>query len=417
MTFYTNQISVERSAVGMPRAGTGQTSVPLLLAVACWPFIQLGLNFWASVATLAAVLAIVAFALPLARGAARGLVFIIGVVPLMYLCLAAHNTTLPDVLKVSREAVFFTLLLSVLVSTRILPSFGWTKPVLILFAILAVGELALTVIQFVGIPKRVYITLPREFFVQNQSTIPELIDLIYSRIRPSGTFAEPSYLGFASLSIAFAVSPIVSRSPLALVAFVCAIGAGLMSQSAAFVIAAAVTLTYALFASGVIRSTKRSLAVLTIFLFAIASVGLPLVQDRFLSTSGGVDASAYTRIFLPFDILFQYISRYPVGSPYSEMMPTIISLSGTNEFGALPIHNAIFNAFFSYGVIGGIVIVTLLSLAPNNSVRLYIIAASSFNGALFSVDKFAMMSLAIFVFSSTILSNPRIVRTTFATGR
>ncbi len=76
------------------------------------------------------------------------------------------------------------------------------RGVITTITIITSGMLLLTLVQSVML-QRMYIGIPKSFFIQNENTLPTLLDMIFARIRPMGTFGEPSYLGFYATSLIF----------------------------------------------------------------------------------------------------------------------------------------------------------------------------------------------------------------------
>lgn len=399
--------AVQQASTMIGRADSVRVgSLPLIISLALWPFIQLGLTYYASVATAAMLLTLLAFGRSISPAVPRAAIYIALIVPLMGLCLLAAPASSLDVLRVGREALIFSLLVCVLVAARQDNIAMNLNAVIVVLAVVAASELLMTILQSVAIPRRIFITFPREFFVQGAGTLPELIDLIYSRIRPSGTFSEPSYLGFISVSLALAISPHLRRSRVAVIAFSCAIAAGLMSQSLAFIFAAAVLIPFVLLSGKVVRATPGMITAVLGAAVLFAIISMPLIFSRFSVLDGSFDNSIQIRFISPLSAVKDYIAAFPVGAPFSSVVPTIVSIvGGSGDFTQVPIDNAMYNLIFSYGYIGALMFVMLIVAAPSNVVRIYIIMSANFNGSLLSPDKFAVVSMTILIFTAGIRMN------------
>ncbi|WP_165184032.1 hypothetical protein [Caulobacter soli] len=387
----------------------------LLLALALSPLVQTGLSYWVSCGTLLSLMTIYAARRNIAVALRRPMAaFVLLIFVAMYFSVltSATNDPVHDLLLVTRQGVIFALLCLIMLGSDLgikAPSRG----IITTIAIITGGMLVLTAIQSVVLQK-VYIGIPKSFFIQNENTLPTLLDMIYARIRPMGTFGEPSYLGFYSTSLIFVLLGNSESGKFRKISNILIFGniaIGLLSQSMAFVVAITITLLVHLSNS---KSFKRWMSTRThipvaigitaiLALITLASLGKfegVRLFDRVGTIMSGNDFSANVRIFYPLQVLLEYIFAYPFGSANSELLYNVSDIS--MKFIGFPIKsidNALITASFLYGFVGLLVIVTLGISARTVSMLAYLFVCANFNGALLSVDKLAIVSLAVLLHS------------------
>ena len=178
----------------------------LLLLV---PAIQLGFSYYASAATAMALLVTARTLGVLPNTSSITWIAVSATAAAMFLsALFIPGVTEADLWRRAREAFFFFWMIPALSVIAIRPVTISNK---IVFAILAVVILfaGIALIQASALAGGRYFGLPSEYFIQNAATLPGLLDLKYSRIRPTGTFGEPSYFAFILISMLVMLIPLV----------------------------------------------------------------------------------------------------------------------------------------------------------------------------------------------------------------
>ncbi|MVT53320.1 hypothetical protein GPL17_22880 [Bradyrhizobium yuanmingense] len=371
------------------------------------PFIQLGYSYYASVSTAGAALTLFIAGRSNFRTLWRqNLVFRSIACLLMILATASYGgASGQDVLRTVREVVAFFLVTG---------SASWSLPIFnsrilsrVLFAIwlFGLGTLLMVIVQTVYLRSHAYFGIPMELFSQNTNTLPGELALLYSNLRPSGTFAEPSYLGGICLSLIFAISPLLKkkRSVQLLVALLVAIVAISRSLSGILFIF--------LYLSIYMRAALRSPAifygcVVSLFgiLLAVTLTDNP-ISDRLL-TEGNYDASIMGRIFGPLEAIPKILPQYPLGIPLAPFQNMGYSFSG-NLAAAEMTHNGLFNLIINYGLVGFLLVGVILFSFRNTEVLVYVLALSIQNGGFLTVDKFVIIALSIMLHNSLRASTPQ----------
>lgn len=386
-----------------------------LIALALSPLVQTGLSYWVSCGTLLSLMIVYAARRNIAVALRRPIAaFILLVFTAMYFSVltSTTNDAVHDLLLVTRQGLIFVLFCLIMLgsdSDLKVPDRG----VITTITIITSGMLLLTLVQSVML-QRMYIGIPKSFFIQNENTLPTLLDMIFARIRPMGTFGEPSYLGFYATSLIFILlgsAEIKSFRRISIALIAANLAIGLLSQSMAFVIAAIITLGVYLSRSKNFKewmSTRTLIPVgagivAIIAVVALASLGKfegVKLFERIEMIASGNDFSANIRIIYPIQVLVDYIFIHPFGSANSELAYNVADVSmKLIGYPIGTIANALIISIFLYGFIGFVVIATLGVCTRSVSMLAYVFVCANFNGALFSVDKLAIVGLAILLHS------------------
>jgi hypothetical protein len=394
--------------------------LPLLLASA--PFVQIGLTYYLSFATAMAVI-ITARLFVTSYRLTPPVIWLLalGIAALLFLsAVAVPGATAEDILRSGRETLFFVLTTTALAGAPQLSSFQ-VKPSTyryIFFVILFI--FAIVLIQTFTLGKRVYFGIPKTLYIQNGETLPTSLDLRYSHIRPFGTFGEPSYLAFVLLSLLVMITPTLKSALLtfghegpagrkrmvsqphifAIIGTLLIGAAGMMSESLSFYLAFPLLLYIGAvrYASARVRLWLGVLAVLVLTI-AAGDVITTVVFGRL--SRGSTDISLAARILIPLQILPQYLLENPLGTPPSRLIGEVTTfVSQYNIQGLEILHNAFFNLIFSYGITAIPCIILLLYSPKNSFIAIYIVACAMLNGALFAVDKYAVIVLSTAVYYS-----------------
>ncbi len=372
------------------------------------PFTQLGLSYYASVQTVMASILAARITPNLRFIAPWWWIVILAIACGMLISVVAPGATGDDLLRRSREVAFFVLIAAGLRALSGRSPFQVDHRTH--FGIAAICGLlfVVTVLQFLTLSRGAYFGLPPSLYVANSATLPDLLDLRYSHIRPFGTFGEPSYLAFVLLSLFVAITPalrhltnrmarnsaggrLVNPELIYLSAGAIAFS-GLLSQSLSFYLAFPALLYF-----GVIRNAPANFKAA----FAtVAIVGVALMLGNTLTSgvvdrlSSGSDLSVAARLLVPAQVVPEYIIAHPFGTPFSNLVYSVTELSSQYGLtGVAILQNAFLNMFFNYGV-GGIACIVILITAPRNIfLGTYVVFCTMFNGSIFSVDKFAIIVL------------------------
>lgn len=374
----------------------------LLLLV---PFIQLGTSYYGSVAMLLAALAVIRL---------RGIVWtglkaapwgpVLAVLMFASLLSGTGDDPVQDVLRVGREAVIAVLMIAIFtgVSRRSIQLNA--RMIVGLLIVMTSGLLLLTLVQAVALRGGVYVGVPAEWFVTGSGTIPGEKSLYYSKaaLRPSGTFAEPSYLAFVMLSFMMIALASLEARRTGMLLLVVAVLCGLASQAASFVLFAGLIGAIYLLQTG--SAGRRAISGAVVILAAAAVLLLGTELGVIARVAGGFqaggDASIFARIFGPLQALPDFLAKYPFGQPMS-LLPAVLypfakALGGDPEQFLM---NGLLNLFFAYGVIGLPLAVALL-MVRGWLPRLYVISCMMFNGAFLAIDKLALVALTLAIYES-----------------
>jgi hypothetical protein len=363
------------------------------------PFAQIGLSYYLSGASLMAVMALWAnrsyLSAPLSRhGPPLAIIAALFLLPVIMF----PGFSAPDLLRAVREALFF-FLMAVLFRGRFELRRGEIRSVELATTFMMVALLGVVAIQLVSLAGGRYWGFPRELFVMNENTIVTALDIYWTRVRPTGPYGEPSYLGFFAVSIIFAFLPSLTKSKwAAAVIFLAAIMVLSIRSSAAIVGLGVVLAVY--------FSSDRELARLRVWVLVAGVVALLLsgeggeILNR-LSNLGDrrAEASGYARLVGPALALPRFLYDHPLGVPVSQMpfiLPSYVEVSVWTEF----LHNAIWAMFYTNGLLAPIFLFFLFAAGRDAPTKAFILVCAMFNGALFSVDKFAIMFTSIALYSA-----------------
>ena len=368
------------------------------------PFIQLGTSYYVSVYSAMAVsLVVLRFSQFLPSSLSE--LFPAVVVPLMFVSLSTGvgEDPVQEYLRVLREGVIWLFLMMALQDTR---SFGKinTKIVLYSLALVISGEVVLVLVQIYGYSRGQYFGIPVEYFAVDGETIPDELALYFSKLRPSGTFQEPSYLAFILISLIVAMLPTLRDSSLARIMCGACVITGIFSRSLSFVLALSLISTgYLLQPTGIGIKPKYLIAASGILIVLVAPfVDISSLVDRIASGPDEIgDVSTFSRIFAPVAILPKFLLLFPLGVPFSNLPAAINVLQSPLDLDPLEIlQNGILNLFFEFGIIGVVILLFYLSISRQWIIRMYLLASGCFNGALLAPDKFAVIVLTVFLYRS-----------------
>jgi hypothetical protein len=369
------------------------------------PLVQVGYSYYLSVQVLLAVVALYNIRRNLWFVLARDFIPKLAIASSMYLSLLSRYSVsfADDFLRITREALCFIIILSILrgesAIARRLDGRQLMKIGFILVGLFA----SLAVIQSAILGSGIYGGIPKEYFIANDNTLPDELALIYSVVRPMGTFGEPSYFGFILICLFVMYYPFVWAYRSAILIMLLVIWTGIMTHSLAFVASLFGIAGIILYQN--LRQHRLRWAGVAILpcIFLIGYLVIPAdVLGRF--TDSNVienDASTYVRIIGPVNILGTYLSNYPFGVPIAGAAEAITKIDHASAYIAEEyFHNGIFDIFFSYGIFGAAMLLALLWASSDNIMRVFIILVGSFNGAFLAVDKMALICITVGIYGS-----------------
>lgn len=365
----------------------------LALVVLLLPFLQLGLSFYASFSTLAAVLC-------LASAGLRTLL-----TPRIFACLfivwamisaaALHPLAdTRDILRAGREGLCFLMIIALLRHNVRLDE-RTARLVLRCLGFVAMGLALMVIAQTIGLRRGVFLSLPHDLFVINSNTLPTELDLRYSRVRPSGPFGEPSYLAAASTVLVLALAPLWPVSRQARYTIMVLAVATFLSMSMLGIASMSVALGLTL-----MRTGKKRLRTVVFAMIGIATatafIASGVIADRTLAILHGEDLSFNSRIAEPLLAIPYVLGSSPFGIPIRVFidMGHLPGMSTANESFS---HNAIFNTLINYGIIGVAMLVALIRSARGGLMIAILFVLLMQNGAFWSFDKVTLVAMTVVI--------------------
>jgi hypothetical protein len=368
-----------------------------LLFISFIPFMQLGLTYYASFATLIIVLMLFRLKGCIFTGAraafwALFLPFVI-FIPLVLTPLATSQ----DWLRTGRELLIAVLFVFVYAGVERSPIVVRPRFLITALTILVLGLLALTIVQYIALAGRVYIGFPKEAYIQGEGTIAGSLSLYYSKLRPAATFSEPSYLAFILLSAMMVALTSMETRRSGFMLLVLAIIAGALCQSASFALFASIIVTMFLLRTASILGRLWLIlgAVMGMTFLLVAGAELQIFTRLAEGATLEGDRSVFIRFFGPLQIVLAFLFKYPMGLPISILTDRLVEFSA--PMGVDPaslLTSAAFNFLFQYGVFGILLLVALVTVR-GVQMKLYIIACMSFNGSYLAIDKFAVIGMTL----------------------
>lgn len=307
-----------------------------------------------------------------------------------------------DVNRALRESIFALIMISAFGVVSVKLDSNEVRRIILSMYALIVFYFVLSLVQTFLLSRQIYFGIPREFFVANEATIPGELDLLYSKLRATGTFGEPSYLGFILTSISFALMPLARKWMLPRLAILTVVLIALICQSLSFFIAMALLVAYE-------RPGFREFKI-TVFLPAILIVGIlglsfSEIIEHFIGRVTSLadqtaEPSGFVRIFGPISILPEYLSEFPTGVPFYRLYPI---LEAYVPIGLRPLtfhDNGLVNFLLDFGFYGGLLLYFYFASVRDVTGKLYLFACGIFNGALLSIDKMGVMILIFSLYNS-----------------
>ena len=407
-------VSQRRAIVGY-RAGdeTTRATLPALIILLSFPFIQFGLTYWISVQGLLFWLTIITLNKNISGK--QALIFL-AIALVMLLSLLGHlyaDGLFYALLRVLRHITAILIIICAASGDSYRSGRRFFDVVLPCIIISLSG---LVIIQYVTYTLFGWSELfaPANWFISGQGTNADrTIDFAADRgfvavIRAAGPFSEPSYFGFVSLALSLLLLKGVpdKRRQLPLLALL--LIALFCSKSASGVIAFSIFVLYAY------RSTLAPIQWVAIFsalaiALAVASELLDFhLVERLLNVADPIlEPSGYVRLVLPLQHIALVLEHKPFGVPLSEFFlftsNHIAEYTGTGALtpvgmragGTLGTDNGLFNLIIAYGV-GSFVIMGLIFFAVKDKLAvLFLLLAAQFNGDVLAPDKVVVIALVL----------------------
>ena len=303
---------------------------------------------------------------------------------------------LEALLRSLREFTCFVVLIVVFMAARKRTLVVNIAPYAFYFA--SFGTLLLTAIQgyylLGGLSFNPYI--PDEFFAQETGTIHTdyveraMLDGWEYIIRPSGFYAEPSYLGFMSLCSYWALHE--RNSFLRNMCIFCVLMLTcLLAKTGAGTILLALNFTVLNFS--LLRRVRLGAVAYIVGAIIVFYLILPYLNRLINSGDSAVEASGYTRLVYPLDVMIHVWGVKPLGVP-----PLYLAALEDVDFTAVQftaLDNGFVNVFIYYGVLGFGIWVFLGYACGSFRALLFLISCSLYNGSIFSYDKVLVISVAL----------------------
>ena len=360
------------------------------------PILQFGFSWWINVSTLACLLILIKLRIDRVHIKSLVLSPYIALVFLMYLTYLSQDFgNIHSFLRVSREALVLLLMLLLMGKFE-----KWNTSELNLkfdnvLLLISFCELFLVIIQFIGIKKGIWFGPSSDWFAGRGNVIPTILDLRYSKIRPSGTFSEPSYLGIICISLMM-MSGFNKRlnKKNFMILYLNYLIIILSQSKSALLFGSILLFLHYKRSDGGIKFYYRSLIVP---IFVILSLLNSVFLLGILSSSKG-SLSIQNRIFRPFEMLFGYLMSNPLGSSfYKRIYGLADNVSGLTWESVL--HNSFFNLIFSYGIVGFFLIFGILRFSKRDKiVLLYLVSAMLQNGSFLDFDKLYLVFFTISIY-------------------
>jgi len=298
-------------------------------------------------------------------------------------------------LRISRECLILILL--ILFNQRVTASRTSNEIRKIERSLLVVIliEFLIAVIQLIFLQRGIWVGPSANWLAGRGDLIPSILDLRYSKLRPSGTFSEPSYLGIFCISILILASSRPNWSKITRITYLLCIATIIICQS-----------KLALFFCIAIlfvkrkrnqRALERKISTFVfpgLFFLVLPFVGL--IAKTLQSSRGSV--SIQNRIIEPFNYTLNFIIKHPFGISFYKRITEFVDLSKGLSWDVIS-HNSIFNFLFSYGVVGLLITFRILYIGGKDSILLlFLLSLLLQNGAFLDFDKLFIVSVVISIY-------------------
>ncbi|GAB3627444.1 hypothetical protein PTE30175_02134 [Pandoraea terrae] len=357
------------------------------------PFIQYGLNYFASIAAL-----LFGWMLIRTRGhiAVGATLLTMAAMSLSLIWGALNISVEPNLLREFRISGGLVVLFWFL-SARVQPGYRhldgrWPLGVMMALAIL-------TAVQAVASANGIPIVAPSWWFVNNgdvslaDTWVTHAAEHGYQwTVRPSAGYSEPSYLGGVALFLHFlCLHTLRGRGRLA--ATVVAISTCAMAHTAFGILSnvlIAVLFRWGRF-RGMLLLMPAAGMLLVIALFVFAGEG----SGRLALILSGSDTSTLIRVVQPLGVMFHVLTEAPFGMALTVAQTYFKQIGLIGPFDDAPFHSGVFNLVYQYGWMSAPLMVLLWRTAGGGLSAIFLFLLMSQNGAALDFDKLFMYVFAI----------------------
>jgi hypothetical protein len=306
-----------------------------------------------------------------------------------------------DILRLLKDVLFLSILFYVLDNTlvsRKLIDFKLIKQLKAVLYVLSFLMFFLVILQSSYISRRSPLFINPDFFARNSENIAtQSTFLLFDRLRPSGTFGEPSYLSWYLFFLICALC-LLSRTYLSKLDIICIalnVFSIVLSQSGlGFVFLLLLFVFRELKSVGVLF---RRLLLVGLTSYLITTVNSLLFSQQ-LSKSFDI-RSWSARVVKPFELYNTFIASNPFGIPLRRIFSNDAPYSIGDVYLFEVIAHGLSYFVFGFGIIG-IAIILWISLASRrlDSFTLFFFLFSFFqNGSFLDFDKIGLLMLLVLV--------------------
>lgn len=355
------------------------------------PFLHIGISFYVSVQTAAIVLIFSTVAYH--QSLLRKPVWL--TIPLAYLMVLETSfysgITMEDIFTSIRQAVCLILLIALMMGPA--PKDINTDKFLRVLGLVSIAMLLLVILQTASLLSNMYFGLPQDWFVMNAGTLPDELDLKYSRIRPSGTFGEPSYLALTCGLLALALVPYWRdrgdvKVIISVLLLTCAFSLSMLGYIFIMIIGIRWVFIFSSPTSAFFTSTALLAATVSGWSFLSSS----LIGERILAIFSGKDASSNSRILGPLKAIPEIMNDNPFGIPPRIFME-LPYLNSTTIIPSNITHNAIFNMAINYGFVGICVLAVLFFYCRGLEAKIALLMICIQNGEVLVFNKLVLFGV------------------------
>lgn len=390
----------------------GHLTFILLILLAMFPLMQLGISYYLSFQMLAFSLVLLALnAQAIKKNIKIGFIlFVLMMLPNVYF--AGREQFFHYILVSARSFLCLYVMLTVFDMARMKPFNLNKKPLKIAVNLLILFLFLSVVLQSILLKQGVLLTAPAEYLIANIDTLPGEFELEHGRslIRPSSTFGEASYLGFISLSLFVIVMYLFQKSRMKSILLVLLFATLVMAQTLSGLLSLALIL--AVHGSRYLsrRQIGKSIAVLSMValgVFVLAYLGhLSILERLFNIFDPDQEFSGYIRLVAPIVVAMRVFENYFIfGMPLEELQHIVDGMGLATLISASDVtNNGLLNLFMSYGVTAVLIIWVVSRKMASPVLLVYLLLSSIFNGALFSFDKTVVFAV-VFLLTNVLSCN------------
>lgn len=381
----------------------------MIASIMALPFIQFGINWWITIGSLGSIVILYAYVrfgkiqIFKLDGFTTAILFMMAVVYIWQDLGDSHSF-----LRISREALLLMLVVILNQNYKPLKSIIVMQNIDRALLVVMIIEFALAVVQFFFLRKGIWIGPGADWFGGRGNSIPTLLDLQYSKLRPSGTFSEPSYLGIFCVSILILVSRNSYYSLVNRTTFFVSLVTIVVSQSkSALFFALAILLVQR---RNKLLSGSRNIN--TFFLPLTIIMILPFFNLLTKTVQSSVNSiSIQNRIFEPMTYVVKFLFEHPLGISFYGRISELIDSNKGITWEVIS-HNSVFNFIFSYGIVGLAITLRILFVGGRDYVlMLYLTMLMLQNGGFLDFDKLFLVTVVIYIYRIRLINSGARIKT------